>query len=135
VPAMTLAMPPLIHGIDIVEIARIRRMLEEYGPRFLDRCFTPQEQAYCRSKADPAPHLAARFAAKEATLKALGTGLSDGIRWTDVAIEHSDVGKPILRLSGRAMERSTDHGLRGWVVSLSHSGTMAVASVIGQRSD
>ena len=126
-------MSTIRHGIDLVEIDRIQSMLEKHGQRFLDRCFTPAEQAY----ADAATgrrrieRFAARFAAKEAALKALGTGWAGGIAWTDVEVVTEDSGRPRLKLHGRCVEISADLGLTEWEVSLSHAGGFAMASVIG----
>jgi holo-[acyl-carrier protein] synthase len=140
-------MPIVGHGIDIVEVGRIREMLERHGERFLDRCFTPGERAaglHARglSTAGLNPesvpgrryheHLAARFAAKEAAMKALGTGLAHGLAWTDCEIvkEAALEGAPKLALHGRARERAQQLGATRWHVSLSHSDTAAIASVI-----
>src|SRR5689334_16629057 len=88
-------MPILGHGIDIVETARIRRLVEEHGQHFLDRVFTPGEQAYCaRNPKRRYEHLAGRFAAKEAVLKVLGTGWRGGIAWTDIEITKEPSGQP-----------------------------------------
>jgi holo-[acyl-carrier protein] synthase len=125
-------MPPLLaHGIDIVEVPRIARMLEEHGERFLDRCFTAAERAYCLAGKRRDEHLAARFAAKEAVLKALGTGWKDGIAWTDVEIVRDQSGAPSVRLHGAAARSAAELGIGAWSVSLSHTGAYAVASAIG----
>ena len=127
------------HGIDLTDIDRIAAMLEEHGDRFRERCFTRGEQAYADSnRRSCAERYAARFACKEAVLKALGTGLRDGMRWTDIAVEHLPSGKPLVRLDGRCRKVADDLGVRAWHVSLSHvrglsrasSGGVAVASVI-----
>ena len=127
----------IAHGIDIVEIARIVRMLEEHGERFLERCFTDVEQAY--ANAGPAgasgkrcaERLAARFACKEAVFKALGTGWKSGISWRDVGVVHEPSGRPSLVLTGRCAELAAGLGIARWHVSLSHTDSMAIASVIG----
>ena len=119
------------HGIDLVETARIAAMLEQHSQRFLDRCFTVGEQSY--ASANPrrqVEHLAGRFAAKEAILKALGTGLADGIQWTDVEIVRLDSGQPTVKLQGRAMEIAQSHGIVRWHLSITHTDTHAQASVI-----
>lgn len=119
------------HGIDLVEIARIERMLEEHGPRFLDRCFTPREAQH----ADAAPRkrferLAGRFAAKEAVLKALGTGWRDGIAWTDMEILPDAQGRPVLALRGEAAAIAASRGIGAWSLSITHTDAIAMASAI-----
>ena len=127
-------MPIVGHGIDIVETARIRGMVQEHGQHFLDRCFTPLEQAYCdRSPKRRFEHLAGRFAAKEAVLKALGTGWRGGIAWTDVEIRTDSAGKPHVVLSGHCLRLGTNAGITGWLVSISHIETHATASAIAVR--
>lgn len=122
----------LAHGVDLVWTARIAEMLRDHGQKFLDRCFTPAEQAYCASNTKRhVEHLAARFAAKEAVLKALGTGLADGISWTDVEIVRDASGRPEVVLHGRAAEVAVRQCIRTWLVSLSHIEKVAMASVIG----
>lgn len=129
-------MPIVGHGIDIVEIARIRRSVEEHAERFLDRVYTPAEQAYCsRSKKRFFEHLAGRFAAKEAVLKVLGTGWRGGISWTDIEILPEPSGQPIIRLSGECLRIATELGIARWHVSISHIETHATASAIGLRAD
>lgn len=118
------------HGIDLVEVARIRAMVEEHGQRFLGRCFTSGEQAYNSDSRRRFEHLAARFAAKEATLKALGTGLTGGIAWTDIEVIGTAGGAPGLALRGAAATAATVLNASSWMISLSHTDTMAIASVI-----
>jgi holo-[acyl-carrier protein] synthase len=117
-------------GIDIIEIARIEKAIARYGDRLLNRLFTPGEIAYCQRKRNPAERFAARFAAKEATLKALGTGKSGGIRWRDVEILPSPGGKPRVNFYGRALERLTFIGGRRAHVSISHGRDLAIAQVV-----
>lgn len=120
------------HGIDIVETARIRRMVEEHGAHFLDRCFTPREQAYCSASAKRRiEHLAGRFAAKEAVLKVLGTGWRGGIAWTDVEILPEPSGQPRLTLTGECFRIAEKLGINQWHISISHIETHATASAIG----
>jgi holo-[acyl-carrier protein] synthase len=127
-------MPILGHGIDIVETARIRRMVDEHGQRFLDRCFTPAEQEYCsRSPVRYYEHLSARFAAKEAVLKVLGTGWRGGIAWTDIEVLKEPSGQPRIQLSGECLRIANELGIARWHVSLSHIETHATASAIGLR--
>lgn len=122
------AMPPSV-GVDIVEIERIGRLVAEHGERFVDRVFTPAEAAYCRGRV---PNLAARFAGKEAVLKALGTGLQ-GVHWREVEILADPLGQPQVRLHGRARARADNLGLAHFAISLSHSRDLAVAFVVASR--
>lgn len=122
----------LAHGIDLIEVERIARMLSEHPERFRDRVFTPDEIAYCESsRKRAAEHFAARFAAKEAVLKALGTGWRDGIAWTDIEVRRDPAGAPSIRLSGEAQRVAESKGITGWLVSISHTASLAQASVIG----
>lgn len=117
-------------GVDITAIARIEEALQKHGERFAKRVCTPAEIAYCEKFKNPAERFAARFAAKEAAFKALGTGWNDGIRWVDVEITHSPSGKPELILRGRAKEIARRLGVTRTAVSISHSGHYVVALVI-----
>ena len=117
----------LITGVDIIEIPRIRRVFEQYGERFLHRIYTDREIAYCRGRA---PQLASRFAAKEATMKALGTGVR-GIRWRDIEVVRGRGQAPRIELHGTAQARADRLGLTDIALSLSHSREFAVASVVG----
>jgi holo-[acyl-carrier protein] synthase len=119
-------------GIDVVEIARIRRLRERWQDRFLQRVFTEAELAYALCRHDPAQHLAARFAAKEATLKALGTGLSMGVRWREMEVRRPRGQAPCLMLSGRTAELADARGIRRLHVSLSHDAGLAVAQVLAE---
>jgi holo-[acyl-carrier protein] synthase len=124
------------HGIDIVETARIRKVLEEHRERFLDRCFTPREQAYCaRNPKRYVEHLAGRFAAKEAVLKVLGTGWRHGIAWTDIDVVSQPSGQPVIELSGECLRIARGLGISRWHVSISHIETHATASAIGMRGE
>lgn len=109
-------------------------MLEEHGERFLDRCFTPGEREACAGRARPAEHLAARFAAKEAVLKALGTGWTGGIAWTDVEVISLPTGAPSVVLHNRAARIADERGIRAWLLSLTHAGGSAMASAIAVGS-
>lgn len=121
------------HGVDITEVARIAEMIASHGDRFWARVFTPGERAYCESNAKrTAEHAAARFAAKEATLKCLGTGWRDGIAWTDVEVVREPSGCPSLRVTGEAASVAASLGIKRWHVSLSHAGGLAIASVIAE---
>lgn len=119
------------HGIDLADTDRIARLLEEHGERFLSRCFTAGERSYCDSHvARRAEVYAVRFAAKEAVLKALGTGLAGGIQWTDVEVERNAAGKPGVKLHGKAAQKADEAGITGWALSLTHVRGMAAASAI-----
>ena len=118
-------------GVDVVEIDRIRRVAERRGRRFLERVFTPEERARAAELVDPAPFLAGRFAAKEAVLKVLGTGLAGGITWRDVAVIREPSGRPVDRLSGCGADRARDLGIVEVLVSISHAGGIAVAQDVG----
>jgi holo-[acyl-carrier protein] synthase len=118
----------LTTGVDIIEIYRVRRVLERYGQRFLERVYTPGEIEYCRGRA---PNLAARFAAKEATMKALGTGVQ-GVGWKDIEVVRHQSGAPSIRLRRRAEARAQRLGVREISLSLSHSQEYAVAFVVIQ---
>ncbi len=117
----------LITGIDIIEIPRIARVHERYGERFLRRIYTEREIAYCRGRA---PQLASRFAAKEATMKLLGTGVR-GIRWRDIEVVRGRGQAPRIQLHDTACARAERLGLNDIALSLSHSKIYAVASVVG----
>jgi len=116
-------------GIDLVDIARIRRLVSGASPRFVERVYTTAEAAYCRRHTDPAPHFAARFAAKEALLKALGTGWAEGIQWRHVEVERA-AGPPRLVLHDAALERARARAVVRLHLSLTHSELTAAAVVI-----
>ena len=122
----------MIHGtgIDIVDISRFERFVRENNQPLFRRLFTEREQAYCIARKRSAQHYALRFAAKEAFVKALGTGLGDGIAWRDMEVVNDPSGKPDLILTGRAAEIFREHGLVRSFLSLSHDGNYAIASVI-----
>ena len=117
-------------GLDVVETAQIRRLLAAHGRSFEERVFTAAERAECAARADREQAFAARFAAKEACFKALGTGWSQGVSFLQVEVTRTDGGAPALRLSGRAAERARERGVRSMHVSLSHQGGIAAAAVI-----
>ncbi|HZK81113.1 MAG TPA: holo-ACP synthase [Humisphaera sp.] len=119
------------HGIDIVETARIRKMADDHGQHFLDRVFTPAEQAYCaQSQRRRYEHLAARFAAKEAVLKALGAGWRGGIAWTDIEVIRETSGQPRIVLTGECLRIAGEMGITRWHLSISHIESHATASAI-----
>ena len=113
-------------GVDIVEIDRMKRLLVR-TPSFAERVFSPEERAYCDKMANPATHYALRFAAKEAVVKALGTGFSEGIGVRNIEVERAKNGRPFAKLSGRALEIAESQGVRELSISLSYTHTDAVA--------
>ena len=123
-------MTVIAHGVDLVFCPRIAAVWKRHDDAFLRRVWGRDELAYCLSRRDPLPHLAARFAVKEAVFKALGTGWRGGLKWTDVQTLPDALGRPTLRLADRTAELAEKIGVVRWLVSLSHSGEYAVASVI-----
>ncbi len=121
-------------GIDIVDVERIASLLERYGDRFLRRVFTESEVDYCRSKRNPSPHLSARFAAKEAASKALGTGFADGMRFIDIEVSRNHA-RPRILLHNRALALAEKLGVRRMHLSISHDRLYAAATVILEDSD
>ncbi|HKS94505.1 MAG TPA: holo-ACP synthase [Terriglobia bacterium] len=117
-------------GVDIAETVRIEHVLGRHGERFAARVFTPEEIAYCEKFKNKAERYAARFAAKEAAFKALGTGWGNGVRWLDVEVVHQPSGKPELVLRGRAEELARELGVTRTAVSISHADHYVVAQVI-----
>jgi holo-[acyl-carrier protein] synthase len=117
-------------GIDLVKIPRLRAVVDRWQDRFLRRVFTDAELAYCRSRRDPIPHLAARFAAKEAGLKALGTGLSMGISWRELEVRRERGQPPTLMLSGRSRVIGAARGGSRVLLTLTHDGEYAMAQAM-----
>jgi len=117
-------------GVDIMETSRVEDALQKHGERFARRVCTPAEIAYCEKFKNSAERFAARFAAKEAAFKALGTGWSRGVRWVDVEITHTESGKPELILRGQAEEIARRLGVTRTAVSISHAGSFVVAQVL-----
>lgn len=117
-------------GIDMAEIGRIQQAIERYGHRFLDRIYTPAEQAYCLRKRNSAESFAARFAAKEAGAKALGTGISRGVHWLEIEVVRQPGGRPSLQFHGRAAQRAAQMGVTHAALSISHTNQLAIASVM-----
>jgi holo-[acyl-carrier protein] synthase len=113
-------------GVDMIEVGRVERAMARHGERFLVRFFTPSERAQCKGNAG---RLAARFAAKEAAAKALGTGIGD-VRWVEIEVDSDERGRPELLLHGAAFRLATDLGLHDWQVSLSHTQGYAIAFVV-----
>ena len=117
-------------GTDLIEIERIQASMDRFGERFLERVFTAEEIAYCRRKKQPAESLAARFAAKEAGAKALGTGISRGISWKEIEVTRKMGERPMLHFNGRAGELAEVMGVRRVQLTLSHSRNLAIAVVV-----
>jgi holo-[acyl-carrier protein] synthase len=117
-------------GIDAIEIERIQRAMDRYGKRFLDRVYLAAEQAYCLGKRKSAESFAARFAAKEAAAKALGTGISHGVSWLEIEVIRELSGRPSLRFQGRAAQIAAHQKVVHANVSLTHTTTLAMASVV-----
>ena len=120
-------------GIDIIEIKRIQNSLEKYSSRFEKRLFTPGEIAYCRAKAFPARHFAARFAVKEAVLKAFGTGMGGEIAWKDLEVfNEKESGRPILKITGKGLDLFERLKLKSIHISISHDDKYAIAQAIAE---
>jgi holo-[acyl-carrier protein] synthase len=117
-------------GIDLVEIERIKRSVERFGEKFLDRVYTAAEKAYCLRKRNSAESLAGRFAAKEAGAKALGTGISQGVNWLEIEVVREPGGRPTIAFHGRAREMAERLGAKSAALSLTHTGSLAMASVV-----
>jgi holo-[acyl-carrier protein] synthase len=117
-------------GTDLAEVGRIRESIERFGDRFLNRIYTPAERSYALSKANSAERFAARFAAKEAGMKAIGTGWSQGVTWQDFAVVNEISGRPTLHLTGIAREVADRLGVKSLSVSLTHTKEIAFAVVI-----
>lgn len=121
-------------GVDIVEVSRMEKILNR-TPSFEGRVFTDEERAYCNSMARPAVHFAARFAAREAVLKALGCGFGRGVGFKDVAVSRDSYGRPSVVLSGRAAELAGEAGILEIALSLSHTSELAVANAMAITAD
>src|SRR5947209_12729934 len=117
-------------GIDIAEVHRIAEAMERFGDRFLHRIFTEGERRYCQSKANRVERFAARFAAKEAGMKALGTGWNHGVRWRDLEVRRQPGGRPTLMFHGKAAAFATELGVQHVALSLTHTAAEAIAQVI-----
>jgi holo-[acyl-carrier protein] synthase len=117
-------------GIDIAEVPRIREAIERHGQRFLNRVFTEGEIQYCESKANRVERYAARFAAKEAVMKAIGTGWNHGVRWRDIEVARKPGGRPTLLLHGKAAEFARKLGATNIALSITHTAEQAMAQVI-----
>src|SRR6201998_3450068 len=117
-------------GIDIAEVPRIRQSIERFGDRFVQRIFTPEEIRYCDSKMNRFERYAARFAAKEAAMKALGTGWNHGVRWQDCEVVRKPGGRPTMIFHGKAAEFAAKLGAKNVALSLTHTKEQAMAQVI-----
>ncbi|MCU0780189.1 MAG: holo-ACP synthase [Akkermansiaceae bacterium] len=124
-----------IHGIgvDVVEVERVASALTKHGGAFMAKVFTAGECRYCEGRTAPAPHFAARFAAKEAVAKAFGTGIGARAGWRDIEVVHSPAGAPAIRLHGAAAAFAATAGITGLLLSLSHSKAFAVASAVAVK--
>ncbi len=120
-------MLPLAIGTDIVECLRIAQMIERHGELFINRVYTPYEIQYCQCRKQSTQHFAGRWAAKEAVLKALGTGWVKGISWRDVEVRNDGGGKPSIQLSGGALEIAKQLRIRQMLISISHCRSHATA--------
>ncbi|MDI6846134.1 MAG: holo-ACP synthase [Candidatus Saccharicenans sp.] len=119
-------------GVDIIEVARVEDKLTR-TPGLKEKIYTPVEIAYCESKKFPFQHYAARFAAKEAFMKALGTGWARGVKFSEIEVRNLETGQPVIEVYGRARELCEEEGITGFYVSLSHLKTTAVATVVLEK--
>jgi holo-[acyl-carrier protein] synthase len=117
-------------GVDITEVSRIEATIARHGATFLKRVFTPSEITYCERHRNRAERFAGRFAAKEATMKALGTGWARGVRWLDIEVVREPSGKPTLKLSGASQEIANRLGVKHIALTITHTGNTALAQVI-----
>lgn len=117
-------------GVDLAEIDRVEAAIARHGQAFLQRVFTPAEIRYCESHRNRVERYAARFAAKEAAMKALGTGWRRGVRWVDIEVANLPGGRPTLVLRGRTKELADEKGVRNIALSLTHTATLALAMVL-----
>lgn len=122
-------------GVDIVEVERLSAIISRQGDRFLKRVYTDREVAYARGCAHPEQRFASRFAAKEAVLKALGTGWTRGVSFRDVEVTTDDVGAPSVAVMGRALDISRSRGIARWHISLSHDHNYAIAHVVAETRE
>jgi holo-[acyl-carrier protein] synthase len=120
----------IAHGIDLVDFERIEQMLERHSERFLDRVFTPREQADASASKNRIEKLAGRFAAKEAVMKLVGTGWRDGIAWTDIEVINNALGQPQVMLAGKVREIADAHHIEQVTLSITHTSNFAIASAV-----
>jgi holo-[acyl-carrier protein] synthase len=121
-------------GLDATDIPRVEKAIARYGERFLHRIFTEAEIAYCSTKHRPAPHYAGRFAAKEAAMKALGTGLTRGVTWRDIEVVRGG-GPPRLNFRGAALQHFQRLGATSSLLTITHADTLALAQVVISKAD
>ncbi len=119
--------PQISLGLDVEQVARVEKLLKQHPERFLDRVFTAGEIAHSQGRRNRAQHLAARFACKEAVMKALGTGLTSGITWRDIEVVTLPSGKPVVKLHGAAAKIAAARSLSQWEITLSHTKQVAAA--------
>jgi holo-[acyl-carrier protein] synthase len=124
-------MNAIAHGIDLVECTRLQEVIDRHGDRFLKRIFTSGELEYSGDRKRRIEHLSARFAAKEAVMKVLGTGWSNGIAWTDIEVSNDPAGRPSIKLTGKSLEMASQLGIDRVLISLTHTAGHAMASAIG----
>ena len=117
-------------GIDLAEVPRIREAIARYGPRFIERIYTPAEIAYVERKANRFERYAGRFAAKEAGMKAIGTGWKRGVRWQDFEVANLPSGRPTLKLHGVAAKIAAEMGVKAISLSITHTSELGMAQVI-----
>ena len=129
-PPGLLAMRIVGHGLDLVEFESMRRLLTHAEVDFIEECFTQRERARIPEGVHRLAHISGQFAAKEAVTKALGTGFSDSVSFSDVEIGRTEAGAPVVQLRGEAAARATALGVDRWFVSISHGDTAAIASTI-----
>jgi holo-[acyl-carrier protein] synthase len=122
-------------GVDIAEVARVKAAIERHGEVFLRRVYTPNEREYCERFKNKYERYAGRFAAKEAAMKALGTGWSRGVRWVDVEVVRERGGRPTIALAGEAKKIAERMGVKRIVMSITHTGSQALAQVIFEGYD
>jgi holo-[acyl-carrier protein] synthase len=120
----------MVTGIDIIEISQIKRLIDLYGNKFLSRVFTTKEISYCETQFRSEQHLAVRLAAKEAVMKALGCGWNNGVQWKQIEIVKNTLGQPVVLLSGETLKIYNAKGYLNCAVSMSHSKSYAIASVV-----
>jgi len=121
-------------GVDMAQVSRMARAMKRWGQRFQSKVFTPYEIEYCLAKRNPYPNFAARFAAKEAFVKALGIGIRRGIHWRDIEVRRGPLGRPILKISGRALDMLRHEKIEGIFLSLTHDGDYSFAMVVLEKN-
>ena len=128
-------MSVIAHGIDLIACSRVKEIIARHGNRFIARVLTDRETEYVHSKRDPVPHIAGRFAAKEAILKALGTGWRGKVSWRDMEVTNDHNGQPSVTLTGECAQRAKKLGIDRILISISHTEEFAQASAIAVSSE